>query len=328
MISEVAQKKLLEIPDVNVLYVKNGKLMVGTETRAIPVALPQTVEDLKVEWFYAGEIHALDITGITAVNDRRGKWRPAPGGVSIGHGMVTAGTLGMVVVKDGKRVIISNNHVLAACNQGGIGDPIYQPGIYDGGGGNDIIGTLYDYMPIGFHIPDNGNGCPIANAFVGLCNTGLRAFGRRTRLKATKKPMPKGEWPKNYADVALCLPNSDDDILDEILEVGIPTKTGQAAEGYRVWKSGRTTGLTSSYVLGIDATVQVSYGSAGNAMFYNQVLCRPELLAGGDSGSVVVLAKMDTVVGLGFAGSTEMAVMNEWSEVDKALGGLELPGQE
>ena len=59
--------------------------------------------------------------------------RPAPAGVSIGHYEVSAGTFGALVRQGGDDFILSNNHVLANENRGAVGDPILQPGRYDGG---------------------------------------------------------------------------------------------------------------------------------------------------------------------------------------------------
>jgi len=78
------------------------------------------------------------------------RWRPAPGGVSIGHPAITAGTLGMWVMKDGKPMILSNNHILAAENNANIGDPILQPGIYDHGNSDDVIAHLHSFKEIYF----------------------------------------------------------------------------------------------------------------------------------------------------------------------------------
>jgi len=68
--------------------------------------------------------------------------RPAPGGVSVGHHAITAGTLGMWVrdKANGSTAILSNNHVLANINQSNPGDDILQPGAVDGGkrAGNTI----------------------------------------------------------------------------------------------------------------------------------------------------------------------------------------------
>jgi hypothetical protein len=85
-----------------------------------------------------------------ALQDRTVKWRPAPSGISVGHKNITAGTLGCIV-RDrttGRRVILSNNHVLAYSNQASIGDEILQPGKYDGGTLEDTIARLTRFVEI------------------------------------------------------------------------------------------------------------------------------------------------------------------------------------
>lgn len=47
-----------------------------------------------------------------------------------------------------KTYILSNNHVLANENKAKIGDPIWQPGKYDGGGKNDEVAKLMEFVPI------------------------------------------------------------------------------------------------------------------------------------------------------------------------------------
>ena len=87
---------------------------------------------------------------------RTHRLRPAPGGVSIGHYRVTAGTLG-AVVKDRKTsewLVLSNNHVLANGTDGRdgraqVGDPILQPGPHDGGDlERDRFGSLARFIPL------------------------------------------------------------------------------------------------------------------------------------------------------------------------------------
>ena len=87
--------------------------------------VPQAVDDVKTD--------VLETGLITALQAPTEKWRPAPGGVSIGHINITAGTLGCLVLKGGELFILSNNHVLADSNQGKKGDAIIQPGKHDGG---------------------------------------------------------------------------------------------------------------------------------------------------------------------------------------------------
>lgn len=81
--------------------------------------------------------------------------RPVRPGYSVGHPKVTAGTIGAGAYditplpgKPPRYYILSNNHVLANSNDANPGDPIYQPGVYDGGGPADAIGRLARFVPI------------------------------------------------------------------------------------------------------------------------------------------------------------------------------------
>jgi hypothetical protein len=80
------------------------------------------------------------------------KMRPAPAGISIGHPDVTAGTLGSspLRTRNGKTVFLTNNHVAAASGDASVGDPVLQPGKFDGGASQDRIGTLLEFSTITF----------------------------------------------------------------------------------------------------------------------------------------------------------------------------------
>jgi hypothetical protein len=112
-----------------------------------------TPEDLVPEEIQGAKTDVMEIGIVRAQNiSPRDKWRPMlPGGISIGHYKVTAGTLG-VMVKDrttGDRLILSNNHVLANSNDAFIGDPIIQPGAVDKGQlPADIVGRLERFVPL------------------------------------------------------------------------------------------------------------------------------------------------------------------------------------
>ncbi|MGQ0796294.1 MAG: hypothetical protein ACT4OI_00285 [Methanobacteriota archaeon] len=86
------------------------------------------------------------------------KVRPAMGGLSIGHYEVTAGTFGCLVKDRRERYVLSNNHVLANENRGMEGDPILQPGRFDGGKlERDVLGRLVTYValdPDGLNVVD------------------------------------------------------------------------------------------------------------------------------------------------------------------------------
>jgi hypothetical protein len=87
--------------------------------------IPATIQSIPTDVYPTGPLYAFQ--------SPTGRFRPAPGGVSIGHYLITAGTLGCLVKKGGKLYILSNNHVLANSNDASIRDAILQPGPYDGG---------------------------------------------------------------------------------------------------------------------------------------------------------------------------------------------------
>lgn len=103
--------------------------------------------------------------GIISVEMNTQKRRPCPGGFSIGHPRVTAGTLGGPAYLGGvSGYMLSNNHVLAASNSAHIGDSTYQPGVYDGGTSADTIGRLERFVPIDFNGGNNEVDCALSQA--------------------------------------------------------------------------------------------------------------------------------------------------------------------
>ena len=70
-------------------------------------------------------------------------------GLSIGHFLVTAGTLGCFtrLRKDQSIHVLSNNHVLANKNRAKVGDAVLQPGRYDSGQkAKDQVGSLSSFV--------------------------------------------------------------------------------------------------------------------------------------------------------------------------------------
>ena len=117
-----------------------------------------------------------------------------------------------------------------------------------------------------------------------------------------------------------------------ILEIGtISSETVAARLKQAVKKSGRTTGLTSSTVSGLNATVSVTYddecagSTAFTKTFRRQIIIKnlgSKFLAGGDSGSLMVenVKSNPRAVGLLFAGSSTLAVANPIDEVLNFFG--------
>jgi hypothetical protein len=243
---------------------------------------------------------------IRALQSRTGRHRPAPGGVSIGHPAVTAGTLGCLVRKGGDRLILSNNHVLANSNDASIGDAIYQPGPYDGGGGDDVIATLADFVPIRF--PGESSDCSIGQGVASAANLVARVLGSGTRLEAVRI-----QQEDNLVDAAVARPVSDDAVVDEILDVGPIAGVVEGTLGTDVQKSGRTTGHTRGQITQVDVSVNVSYGTNRIALFTDQLMAGP-MSQGGDSGSAVLDAE-GNLVGLLFAGSDSTTIFNRIQNV-------------
>ncbi|MEO7868640.1 MAG: trypsin-like peptidase domain-containing protein, partial [Candidatus Eisenbacteria bacterium] len=70
-------------------------------------------------------------------------------GGSCGHPHITAGTLGAFVEDDRRYYALSNNHVLADCDQASVGDEIWQPGPYDvKRAGHQVIAHLSRCVPL------------------------------------------------------------------------------------------------------------------------------------------------------------------------------------
>lgn len=198
--------------------------------------------------------------------------RPCPGGISIGHVDITAGTLGCWVRDrvSGANVILSNNHVMANSNHASLGDPILQPGPADGGvAPQDTIATLTRFKTIEF---GSGATNTVDAAIATLTGPGIFKHS----IKAIGDDIPK------------C---TRDIGVDDL--------------GTAVHKSGRTSEHTQGTVESVNFTGTVKYGIFEKATFVDQIIVEApqgDFSAGGDSGSAV-LDSQNCLVGLLFAGS-------------------------
>ena len=237
------------------------------------LSLPETDETLPTDVIETGPLEAHAFTA---------RIRPARPGFSIGHHQITAGTFGCLVrdrCSPCRIHILSNNHVLANSNVASLGDPVLQPGRYDGGSyPNDFIARLCRFIPIRFGDPEK----------------------------------------YNLVDAALATPNDLRDVIASIIALGIPIGTAEATLGMAVAKSGRTTQTTSGSVKALDATVAVGYGSSGTAYFRNQIITT-NMSKGGDSGSLLLSKDGRNAVGLLFAGSDVVTIHSPISNVLAAL---------
>lgn len=269
--------------------------------------VPSRVEGIPTDVVEVGELRAEQA--------RTDRWRPAPGGISVGHFKVTAGTLGTTVQDraSGGRLILSNNHVLANSNEANVGDPVLQPGAIDGGSPNsDTLARLERFVEIQFN--QQPPTCGIAKLVADLLNGLARLVGSRHRLRVIQ------ENPQaiNRVDAAVAKPVNAADLLPEVLDIGEVHGTLVAALGMAVRKSGRTTGYTTGQINVIDTTVTVSYGESRTARFEGQFVTTP-MSQGGDSGSLLVDGESLQAVGLLFAGSAQATIYNPIRDVLEAL---------
>jgi hypothetical protein len=248
---------------------------------------------------------------IYAQADHKARFRPAPGGVSIGHKYITAGTLGCLVRKNDTVYILSNNHVLANTNESEINDIILQPGLFDGGSSDkNHLARLSEYIPISFEGVKSS--CFLGRGAAALLNALAFITCSKTRLQPIRKA--SGE---NLVDAALAEPIKESDVKNEILQIGTVSGLAEANLGMAVKKSGRTTGYTTGTIQQIDATVKVNYGENKNAVFTDQLVAG-NMSQGGDSGSAVLNNK-NKLVGLLFAGSNNSTIINRIQNVFKLL---------
>ena len=279
--------------------------LVTLVTRKVP-KVDISAADLVPEEINGIKTDVIEVGWVRTLASRITNVRPAPGGVSIGHYKVTSGTLGCVVRDkvNGKKLILSNNHVLANNNDAKLGDPILQPGTLHGGKvETDKIAELYKFQPIKYGTEQNP---PTAlNKFANLLNK----IGKYLNSQQILQVIKNNPYAFNVIDAALAVPMNENDILDEVLEIGLVTEITPPFLGMPVIKSGKTTGLTKGNITVLDVTIDIDYHNGNIARFENQILTTP-MSEGGDSGSLLVEETSKKAVGLLFAGSNQATIHN------------------
>lgn len=216
----------------------------------------------------------------------------------LANGYCCGGTLGCLVEDSNGQYILSNFHVLAADRTPGgnndtsdIGDAVIQPGLID--------------------VSCNKNNARVVATLAGYGD------------------------PLAGANIDAAIAKTASGMVDTsgaILGIGtLSAQTVAASVRQHVKKMGRTTGLTSSTVDGLNATIRVAYDdecagqSRGTATFTRQIVVAnkgSKFLDSGDSGSLMVedVGTNARAVGLLFAGSSQVAIANPIDEVLSALG--------
>ncbi|MCY7316964.1 MAG: S1 family peptidase [Rubrivivax sp.] len=230
-------------------------------------------------------------TGIVDAQPHRMRLRPAPGGISVGHRGITAGTFGCLVrgrsaPRNARLMILSNNHVLANTNAGPIGESILQPGPFDGGTHPaSQVAVLERFQAINFAAGASN----LVDCATGWC------------------------WPDRVRRELMYLSGSTVQLFTVGLNPAAPTL------GMQVGKSGRTTQLTRGNITAVGVTVNVNFGGGRVARFVDQFSVRApggDFSQGGDSGSLVW--RWDATrapVGLLFAGGGGTTFCNRITSV-------------
>jgi hypothetical protein len=305
--------------------------------------VPPEVDGVRTDVYEVGYLRAQQ--------GARDRYRPVvPGGVSIGHYKVTAGTLG-TLVKDrvtGEPFLLSNNHVFANSNDALVGDAILQPAAIDGGQNPaDLVAKLERFIKLRFTDdpivpiptpgggsggtgggtrPPSGAGCDVVTTAARVANAAAVLLGSEKRLaiQSVEQFEPQAvaaAVPENLADCALARPVNPAMFSDDIKTIGMVTQTKAVALGMRVSKFGRTTGYTEGTVTLLNATVNIQYNTAQGlktARFVGQTITEG-MSEGGDSGSLVVDTSENKAVGLLFAGSTQATIFTPIEVVLNAL---------
>jgi len=261
--------------------------------------VPKELDGVPVTVEVTGEITALPAVADASPRARPGGGggggsirptdyaRPAYVGMSTGNANeCSAGTIGAKILKNGTIYALSNNHVYARENAAAPNEKIYQPGRYDlscASGSKYEWATLASFEPISF----SGN---------------------------------------NTVDVALAKLNNAGDLSGSTPPngYGAPSSTmANAALNLAVQKYGRTTGLTTGRVTGVNVTIRVQY-TDGVATFVNQVQItgsRGAFSKAGDSGSLIVTQTGNNPVALLFAGGQTSTFANPIGPVMATVGG-------
>ena len=216
----------------------------------------------------------------------------------LANGYCCGGTLGSLIQVNGVQYILSNYHV-------------FESDIVPGG--NGIVATTGDNI-----------------IQPGLIDVGCNAANAQNVATLVKlSSLPGNNVDCSVAQVISGMVSTS----GAILEIGtISSSTVGASLNQAVKKSGRTTGLSSSKVSGLNATISVAYenecagGAAFTKTFTGQIVIansNSQFLNAGDSGSLMVenVTTNPHAVGLLYAGSSSSAIANPIGQVLQFIGG-------
>jgi hypothetical protein len=266
--------------------------------------LPATVDGFQTDVEETGPIvpqaRKRTARGVAAAAPSpRTRMRPAQPGSSIGFrepndAFIMAGTFGLLVKDNqGKKYILSNNHVIA-----------YENGMFADGTRRTALRA----------------GAPIFQP--GLLDHGSAATDKIAEL--TRWVNLRADRDGNTVDGAIAILTPQSVARREILFIGAPAGTADASRDMIVHKFGRTTSYRAGRVTSVLFDVIVPY-EVGEVMFADQIAVRGlngrRFSDSGDSGSAILERNTNVVVGLLFAGATNgsLTFANHIADVFRAL---------
>lgn len=216
---------------------------------------------------------------------RKQRHRPFEAGISIGNWDINAGTAGYPFIRNGKLVLFTNAHV-------GCSNPR-----------KDVSKQERRNLQPGAY--DGGK-------------KEENIFGRLISHILLEEDYPA------FNDAAIIEPYNEDDLLVQLLNIGVIKGVTTVDVSDESHKSGRTTGLTDGTLLSLNATTKVDYGGYYITHLHCQ-LCTV-MSDGGDSGSIMIkyVDGEPRVWGYLFAGSSTHTVCHEIQNMMKVFG-LSLP---
>jgi hypothetical protein len=227
-----------------------------------------------------------------------GRARPPLQGNSISNlndpeaGGKVAGSLGCYVIDntDDTICLLTCNHVIARENYGVVGDPIIQPGGADGGTAADGIATLKRWVPL-------VDGTTVDGAIAQLNDqqgwTDAIANNLMTPISRTHPAVGMVVAGDPNGNSLLTRMDATFTALNVRPIIGTPPGSGGGASAgviapelfMDIEKVGRTSGYTTTTIMGLNADVKVDAGAAG-VVTYSDLMWTLFLSVPGDSGSV------------------------------------------
>jgi hypothetical protein len=232
-------------------------------------------QSISVEYMAVGTIKPTGFTG---------RYRPAQPGAVIGaDGGPYSGTFGALVTDntDGKKVILSANHVLANWSTLPVGTAILQPSAAYGGGAGDSIGTLKrsvapDFNPLGVNYVD-----------AAIADRSSTNIATATPFCSSVKPTKQGAVGMVWAASPFITIISPISPILTLLNVSVPkSKTG--TPGMSIHACTAKSGYVATSISDVMVDLLLQADNGNDVWFMDQITCAGGILdgLGGDSGAM------------------------------------------